>query len=68
MSVKPTEIPSFIFASTPLGLKKKMLKNNLKYGYFLQYFDISFVNGRWYAWFYVDVDLEMQKQYLDKED
>jgi hypothetical protein len=29
-----------------------MLLNNARSGFFHQYFDISFVSGRWYAWYY----------------
>jgi hypothetical protein len=31
--------------------------NNIKYGMFFKYFDIQFVNGRWYAWYFNEPDL-----------
>lgn len=38
-----------------------MFKTNMRLGYFIQYFDIQFVNGKWYAWFYIDIELELEK-------
>jgi len=52
-TAKQGEIPSYIMASSPRGLRLSMLKNNVKYGMTFQYFDIQFVKGKWYAWFYL---------------
>jgi len=35
-----------------------MLLQNAKAGAFHKYFDIQFVNGDWYAWFFKDVSGE----------
>ncbi len=51
---KSTVIPNFISAVTPLGLRRLMLLTNRKHGAWLRY-DISFVNGKWFAWYYADV-------------
>lgn len=65
MAMQPTQVPSFLTASTPLGLKRKMVRNNLKFGYFIQYLNIQFANKRWYAWFYIDLSNELEKSYID---
>lgn len=44
-------IPNFISAPTPKGMREAMLKNNLKKGIQFHYFDIQFVKGSWIAWF-----------------
>lgn len=59
--VKGSQIPKYIAASTPQGLRRLMFKTNMRLGYFIQYFDIQFVNGKWYAWFYIDIELELEK-------
>jgi hypothetical protein len=32
-----------------------MLLNNARSGFFHQYFDIQYVGGKWYAWFYREI-------------
>jgi hypothetical protein len=32
-----------------------MLKNNLKFGMEFRYFDIQFAQGKWIAWFNVEI-------------
>lgn len=49
------DIPNFIKAKTVLGLRRNMLINNSKEGITFNYFDIQFVNGEWYAWFYTEL-------------
>lgn len=45
-------IPNFVKASSPQGLRRSMysvqIKNSMQY----KFFDISFVNGVWYAWYF----------------
>lgn len=53
MTARAGEIPSFIKALTPRGLRLSMLRNNTKHGVTFQYFDIQFVEGKWIAWFYL---------------
>lgn len=48
----PYEIPNFLRAKTPEGLKKEMLKVNAILGFHNKFFDIQFVNGEWFCWFY----------------
>lgn len=48
----------FVRARSPLGLRRAMLLQNAKAGAFHKYFDIQFVNGDWYAWFFKDVSGE----------
>jgi len=53
---KLTRIPSFISARSPLALRRLMLANNVKLGGEVKYFDIQFVEGKWWAWFYIDIE------------
>lgn len=53
---KLTRIPSYISARSPLALRRLMLANNVKLGGEVKYFDIQFVDGRWWAWFYIDIE------------
>jgi hypothetical protein len=55
-TVTPAEIPNFVSASSPEGLRRAMLLNNVKRGSFFPYFDIQFVNGKWIAWFFETVN------------
>lgn len=49
------QIPNYITAVTPLGLRRAMLLNNAKYRLVFNYYSIQFVGGRWYAWFYQEM-------------
>lgn len=53
---KLTRIPSFISARSPIALRRLMLANNMKYGGEVRYFDIQFASGKWWAWFYLDIE------------
>jgi hypothetical protein len=67
--VTPKQIPNFITAASPLGLRRQMLKTNARLGMFVKYFDITFVTEKsksyWVAWFYEDIDF---KDVLFKEE
>ena len=51
----PTDIPNFITALTPMGLRRSMLINNARMGAFIKYYDIAQTNLNnklvWIAWF-----------------
>lgn len=49
-------IPHFLSASSPKGLERAMLKNNIKHGVEFHYFSINFVSGKWIAWFTMPAD------------
>jgi hypothetical protein len=51
-SALDNEIPNFIKARNPKGLRAEMLKNNHRLAMTIQYFDIQFVNKVWFAWYY----------------
>lgn len=55
------EIPQFLTARTPMGLRRAMLRNNTRQKGFVVYQDIQWVESdrRWYAWFYVKVEQEL---------
>lgn len=52
--LKP-QIPNYVSAVTPLGLRRAMLRNNANNKLVFNYYSIQFVNGRWYAWFYAEI-------------
>lgn len=51
-------VPDFVSARTPLGLRRAMFLNNKKQKGFVVYQDVSFVKGKWYAWYYVKLKTE----------
>lgn len=52
-------LPTYIKARSPDGLRALMLENNAKRGTEFQYYQIVFADGYWFAWFY-DVSKEYQ--------
>jgi hypothetical protein len=59
------QIPNFLTAQTPQGLRRLMLLNNLKYGRQYNYFDLQFVNGKWFVWYF---DREKVENLLSQAD
>jgi hypothetical protein len=59
--VKTTHIPNYIVASSPQGLRRLMLKNNIRLGGFVSYYQITFAEGKWFAWFLEDVQDAVSK-------
>jgi len=49
-------IPNFLKAKTAIALQQAMLSNNLEQGKEYHYFDIQYVNGNWYAWYFESVE------------
>lgn len=58
---RASQIPNFITASSPQGLRRLMFKTNIRLGGFIHYFSIQFVDGKWIAWFHEDLVNEFQK-------
>lgn len=56
---KPTVIPNFIAASTLNELRRLCLLNNIAKNTQHNYFDFQFINKKWYAFFYEDVEDQM---------
>lgn len=56
---KPTVIPNFLAASTLNELRRLCLLNNLAKNTQHKYFDFQFMNKKWYAFFYEDVEDQM---------
>lgn len=52
---RPNEIPNYIQAVTPRGLRLAMIENNTRQKLTIQYFDIQYVKGKWFAWFYLPI-------------
>lgn len=51
-------IPNFLTAGSAIGLRRLMLLNNTKKAKQYNYFDIQFVSGKWFAWYYDDEAIE----------
>lgn len=56
-----SDVPNFVSAESPQGLRRAMLKNNLKLKAFVNYSNIQFANGRWFAWYVVDISTPGQE-------
>ena len=61
-------IPNFLRARSPQGLRRLMRRNNLRLRAFIKY-DIQWVDSekQWYAWYYVDFErlTDQEKGELD---
>lgn len=45
-------VPNYVKASSPLGLRRLMFVVQSKDSMQYNFFNISFVNGFWYAWYF----------------
>ena len=59
MKVPVGRIPKYLTASNPKGLQRLMLRQQVKLGYGVNYFDIQFANGKWFAWFIDNDDVNL---------
>jgi hypothetical protein len=50
-------IPKYLKATAPDLLRELMLENTLLLKADVKYFDIQFVSGYWFVWFYEEIDL-----------
>jgi len=46
------ELPNCLKSGSVKSLRLKMIKNQIRLAATVRYFDIQFVNGFWYAWYY----------------
>lgn len=46
------ELPNFLMARNPKELRALMFKNSLRLAMTVQYFDIQFAQGKWFAWYF----------------
>lgn len=60
VTARPSQIRMFLRADTPEELVSLQLQNNILLKGRADYTDIQFVNGKWYAWFMVDIDHNRQ--------
>ena len=56
VSGRPSQVRVFLRADTAEELVRLQLLTNAKYLGMFDYTDIQYVQGKWYAWFLVDVD------------
>ena len=50
--MKSLEILDYLSAKSLVGLRRLMVRNNVKKHSTIHYFDIQFVKGKWYAFYY----------------
>lgn len=62
MVANSAHIPNFLVARSPQGLRRLCLLNNTKKGAVFNY-QISFANGRWFAW-YLDTDKSLTDEII----
>lgn len=71
MTKTPNELPNFIAARDPMGLRRLMLETNARLGQYTHYFDIQYadIGGKkqWVAWFYETIadDVAMREMIPD---
>lgn len=56
VTARPSQIRMFLEADSPIELVGLQLQTNLLVKGRADYTDIQHVDGKWYAWFLVDVD------------
>ena len=66
-SSKITNVPHFLVARSPMGLRNAMLKNNIKHGLIFDYYQIIFDGKNWIAWFQLDAVDSMQEEIREAE-
>ena len=62
----PDNIPHFLSARSPSGLRRAMLKNNMKWGMVFNYYQIVYDGQRWYAWYQMNAVEEMMQAEIDE--
>ena len=67
-STKITNIPHFIKARSPKGLRRLMLRNNVKYKLIFNYYQIVFDGKDWYAWFQLDAADALEEELKEMEE
>lgn len=60
-------VPNYVKATSPQGLRRLMYEAQVKDSVQYSFFDISFVDGYWYAWFYYEPKTDTQKLDSAKE-
>ncbi len=56
LEARLTKIPNFVTAQTAQGLRRAMMTNNVRNSMQFVYHSIQFVNGAWFAWYYLDAN------------
>jgi len=60
-------VPNFIKASSPQGLRRSMYQVQLKDRMQYRFFDISFINKEWIAWYFYEPKTDTSKLESAKE-
>ena len=67
-SSKISNIPHYLKARSPEGLRRAMLKNNVKWGMIFNYYQIIFDGKDWWAWFQLDAVESLQDELNEIEE
>ena len=54
------EIPNYLSASSPKGLRRLMIKNNTRLAMTVVYFDFQNINSKWYCWYNEPIHLSKE--------
>ena len=57
-----SNIPNFLVAKTPAGLRRLMRRNNVARGGYVDYKVMVGPDGRWYAWYVIDINQAIEEQ------
>lgn len=55
------EIPNYIKAASPIGLRRLMLETQRRDSMQYNFFDIQFANGFWFAWYVKKANTDVEK-------
>lgn len=67
MQVGKSEVPNFIKSPTAPSLRRLMFEECARRGAAISFFSIQFVNGYWYAWFYIPMREAFEKEKTEIE-
>jgi len=65
MSVGVNVSPRAVFATTYQQLERKMSLIAVKRGTYVKFHSISFVNGKWFAWYDTQNKINFKKDFKD---
>jgi len=68
MSVNIDNIPTYVRAQSPQGLRRLMLRNNIKHGAIFEYKIMLGPDSYWYAWFQLDYGDEMLSENINTKE
>lgn len=63
---RSTLIPVALEAKSRSELSGRCLENNMKFGYYFEYFDFQKDGKRWVCWYYADIHKHVMKKQIKR--